>query len=389
MIAQIAALIDLRGRTFPDAVAAWQRREGLPPDGVLGAPTWARMKPRLKPPAPPGARTIPRAAREFFVPRAAAALTSGQFGLAFDPFLAGASVPKDAIEAMAASPSFKKFAKVLDDRCVALADVASTEVVESGRIVKGRRAKRTVLDVAGHPTFSAYVPFGAIDSEVDQDRIVIHVNPGAPADHWVVQMALATARAHAWLTRRPRTPAPKSNIQMSVQLEGRSLREADAIVFQVFLSSRTFKGRKRPGGLEISTGLLQREFFPSEFRHSVLEHWVLSEFAAEDIARHKRGAAEIKTAKAEADAVRLEARGLDDYLFDPVLLAEDPKSGLFAPLSTDLAELRLILRVIDARWKHLGTNVGMGAMERLREEHQEAFFRGVVKYEPLARTPMP
>jgi hypothetical protein len=396
---QVAALLSLRGRTFPEAVARWQKSEGLVPDGVLGPRTWSRMRVRLRSaaagaggrgsalasPLAGGGPPAEREYREYFVPQAGAALSPGQFGLAFDPLLSAAGVPRDVIVAVAASPTFKSMARALDGKYVALSDVAARETVDNGVIVKGGRNGRRVLEAAGHPSFGTFVPMGDIDADVDQDRVVIHVAPGAPREHWVVQLALGAARAHGWITRKPRVAGAADNIRNAVRREARNLIEADRIIAQVFAAA--FKGRTppaplAPGRLEDVERDVERGFHPSEWLRTGLEHWVLSEFAAAEMAARKLTLADTKRLKAEADRVVLADRRLDDYLWDPLVFFLDRPSGLFVPFASEYAEQRFLLRVLDARWKTLGNiaTTPLGDVRRMREDHQQAFFRDVIRY---------
>lgn len=180
---QIANILNLRGRSFPEAVADWQKSQGLPPDGVLGPRSWSRMAPRLK----------GETEREYF--ESEVRLTAGAVGLAFDPLLVHGKVPTDVVPALNLAKRFQEIAKKLDDVYVAQPDL-STETVEAGVIVtspdRKRRGKRVLL-VSGDPLFTRFAPFGSIETDVDQDTIIIHAPPSAPSDHWVSQIALGTA----------------------------------------------------------------------------------------------------------------------------------------------------------------------------------------------------
>lgn len=75
-------------------------------------------------------------------------------------------------------------------------------------------------------------------------------------------------------------------------------------------------------------------------------------------------------------------RRLGDYLLDPDMVFVAHPSGVFSPLSSDYAEQRLVLRILNERWKELGT-----LSQERREEHRSAFFREVVDYRPIAKRP--
>lgn len=380
-LSRIAGLVDLRGRSFPEAVARWQSGQGLRPDGVLGPQTWARMKPRLAEVAQRRAGGAVRPQREHENGGTRPKLDGGSLGRAFDPFLAAASVPDDVIRAVAASKAFKDLAKVISDTYVAWPDVGTADTVEAGVLVKGK-TRTPVLDVAGHPSFSRFAPFGGIDNDVERDTIAIHAIPQAPAGHWVAQIALGTARAHTWIKRGKYDPAtPTSNIRSAIRREWRSQVDADHIVDTVFSASKEFKGQKRPPVMEMSEESIEREMYPSELLHTGLEHCVLSEFATAVMVRKKIGEADIKKLKAEADAVVIADRALDDYLLDPLLLVHDRSTGLFAPLS-EYAEERFILRLLHARWKQVGhiATASIGTLRTKREEHRDAFFQFQAKY---------
>jgi hypothetical protein len=378
----IARLLDLRSAPFADALARWQKREGLAADGVLGPATWTRMKGRLD--VPPGVRRTVEPRREYFTPQAGVALSPGQFGLAFDQFFASASVPQDVIRALAASPTLKDKAKVLDAKYVAASDVSSTETIDGGVIAKGGRRGRPVLAVVSNPNLSAFVPYGAVDGHGGVD--VIHVRPpsGAP-EEWVVPVALAVARAHAWITRKPRVAGSANlNIKQSVKREALALIDVDRIVSQVF--AKSFKGSKAPpalapGKLEDVERDVERGFHPSDLRHTGLEHWVAEELATAARVARKLTLADIERLRAHADGVPID-RNLESYLFDPFPLFQDPQTGLFIPFDSEYADQRFILRILHARWTSMGdvSRAPLQDVERMREDHASAFFQGVVRY---------
>lgn len=379
----IARLLNLRSAPFADALAAWQKREGLTPDGVLGPATWARLKLRLD--LPSAAPRTSAARREYFTPQAGAALSPGQFGLAFDQFFTSARVPQDVIRALAASPSLKTMTKALDAKYVAASDVAASETVEDGVIGKGSRRRRPVLAVLGNTAFSTFIPYGAVDGSAAVDVIAVHTPSDGSSEQWVLPVAIGTARAHAWITRKARVSGSANlNIRQSIRREALARIEADRVVTQVF--DKAFKGRKppaplAPGRLADVERDVEQHFHPSEFRHTGLEHWVLDEFATADRVAKKMTFADIEKQRNQADRVPID-RNLESYLSDPFPLFQDPGTGLFIPFDSAYADQRFILRVIHARWTTLGdvSRASIGDVRTMREDHESTFFEGAIRY---------
>ncbi len=236
--------------------------------------------------------------------------------------------------------------------------------------------------MAGHPSFSRFAPFRGIDNDVDRDTIAIHAVPSAPSSHWIAQIALGTARAHTWIKRGKYDPDETIvNIRRAIKREWRSQVDADHIVDTVFLSSKEFKGQKRPPTMEMTEESIERELYSSEMLHTGLEHCVLSEFATAAMVRKKLGSADIKSLKAQADAVVIADRALDDYLVDPFPLVHDRPTGLYVPLP-EYAEERFILRLLHERWKQVGdfATASIGDLRTKREEHRDAFFQFQAQY---------
>jgi hypothetical protein len=382
-VPRIARLLDLRGVTFPAAVARWQTSQGMPASGVIDSATWLRMQARIR--SGSGMQSSRGPQREYDRPTVVGvALTKGQLGRAFAQPLALAKVPDEVILAVAGSATFKEMARALEDKYVALSEVKSSETVDGGAIVKGDRTGKRVLLVALDPGFSQFTTLGAIDSDVDQDTIVLHFPPDASMAHWVAQIALGTARAHGWITRKKRTDNANINILADKKREAQSLREADRIVYQAFRSAG-LKGEAKPGLMApIPPDILfEREMYPSARLHTVLEHLVLTEFATEDIVKSKLGPADIRKQKAVADAVPIGARPLDHYISDTIPLFLEPVTGLFVPLDSPYAEQRAVLRVIDARWKELPDLTAAAKVRERQEDHQVAFFQGKIGYSKI------
>ena len=369
--------IDVRRQSFPQAVAAWQRAHGLPADGVIGPGTWARMQ--------SGARRM--AERELDVPREYdVLLTKGQVGKAFAEPLKLTKAPDDVISAIASSKTFQNQAKAIEAKYVALADVAADETVEDGTITKGKRATKPVLAVSVDRTFSAFATVGSIDSMVDQDTIILQLPDSPSTAEWVQQIALGTARAFQWVTRKNRSDDGNVNILNAVKRDMMALQDADIIVGQAF-ASRELKGQKKPPPMEGLLDNFHRAMYGSQFLHTGLEHHVLNEFATQEIIRKKLKRSEIKAFKIAADALDINARNLVDYLSDPSPLFVTTTGGSSVPLDSKYAEQRAVLRVLDARWKALNiAKAEVKDVAEMLEDHQAAFFQGVIRYRPM-KTP--
>jgi hypothetical protein len=378
---RVVQLIDLRRQSFPQAVAAWQRSHGLPADGVIGPGTWARMQQG-------GARRVTE--REVDVPREYdVLLTKGQVGKAFARSLKFTSAPDDVINAIASSKTFQEKVKAIEAKYVALDDVAADETVVDGTITSGKRAKKPVLAVSVDRTFSAFATVGSIDSMVEQDTIILQLPDSPSTAELVQQIALGTARAYQWVTRRNRSDEPNANILNALKRDMLALQDADIIVGQAY-ASKELKGQKKPPGLEGLPENFQRAPYGSQFLHTGLEHHVLNEFATGEIIKSKLTRNDIRRAKVAADALDITARPLADYISDPSPLFVTTTGGSPVQLDSKYAEQRAVLRVLDARWKTLGdiAKAEIGVVTGMLEDHQAAFFQGVIRY-PKLKTPRP
>jgi len=378
---QIARLLDVRGRTFPQALAVWQHAHGLAADGVLGPGTWTRMQQQLR--LGPAASVQRSTEREDAPPAEYERLTKGQLGKAFAEPLTLTKVSDDVITAIASSKTFQDMAKAIEAKYVALADVTADETVEDGMIVKGKRAKKPVLMVSVDPSFSMFATAGSIDSDVDQDTIVLHLPDTAGTAEWVQQIALGTARAFQWVTRKKRADDANTNIRNALQRDLIALQDADRVVFQAY-SSKPLKGQKRPPDMERPPERFEREMYGSQFRHTALEHHVLNEFAAQDIIASKLKHSDIRNLKGVADAINIKARPLVAYISDPEPLFEPVGGGSPVKLDSKYATQRAVLRVINARWQELG-DIASAPFRDVREmldDHRSGFFQGVINYRP-------
>jgi hypothetical protein len=374
---RVVQSIDLRRRSFPQAVAAWQRAHGLPADGVIGPGTWARMQ------LSGGRRVTERevdAPREYDV-----LLTRGQVGKAFARPLKLIKAPDAVINAIASSKTFQDQAKAIEAKYVALADVTADETVEDGTITKGKRATKPVLEVAVDPGFSAFATVGSIDSMVEQDTIILQLPESPSTAEWVQQIALGTARAFQWVTRKNRSDDANVNILNALKRDMLALQDADIIVGQAY-ASKELKGQKKPPPMEGLPDNFHRAMYGSQFRHTGLEHHVLNEFATQEIIRKKLRRSDIKAFKIAADALDIKARNLVDYLSDPSPLFVTTSGGSPVPLDSKYAEQRAVLRVIDARWKTLGDKAELKEISEMLEDHQAAFFQGVIRYRSMKST---
>ena len=264
-------------------------------------------------------------------------------------------------------------------------DVAADETVEDGTITKGKRATKPVLEVAVDPAFSAFATVGSIDSMVEQDTIILQLPDSPSTAEWVQQIALGTARAFQWVTRKNRSDDANVNILNALKRDMMALQDADIIVSQAF-ASKELKGQKKPPPMEGLPDNFHRAMYGSQFRHTGLEHHVLNEFATQEIIRKKLRRSEIKAFKIAADALDIKARDLVDYLSDPSPLFVTTSGGSAVPLDSKYAEQRAVLRVIDARWKALGDKAELKEISEMLEDHQAAFFQGVIRYRPMKST---
>lgn len=366
------------------------------------------------------------------------AVSTGEFGRALlwftDEHCVHASVPK----LLAKSKTFMACVVVLDRRYLALQGQALCRHSTAGGdwmrdfapnaggvLTKGPFAGRRVLTTGSSRDGSLFSPAGSVDNAYPYDFIIIRLPDGIDPDgkhrtggstgsarvvsQWLAAIAHETVHAHNLVTATGAAPAT-SALRIAAALrdeaatratEARILAEIAATTAGAFLKASI-------RGLTGSTAVwrIQRDFFPGSDRRTYLEHFVLNERMLDAIRREKLKPADVERIDKEVDAIDLKHRPLDRNLTDPFPIYYDPgvpagKAGgsgistkaLFKTIATDYGKFRFWLRVIDARWKALEARLGgmpapgAAAREAVGQEHANAFFDGIVRYDAIPPTP--
>lgn len=379
-----------------DAVADWQNKQTpkMSVDGTIGPATWARMR----------AAGVLKA-REWQNLRCnTTPVTNGEFGTALKWFASMHCVPNDVARLLKGSSTFMTIATDLDARYIAQVgpdieffaipddwetrwgvsqDGVLTKGIYRGFNVKGRRVLWFSMSHDG----SSFSPADSAEYRHSFDTIwlqppAVNAPPGETPSatelgRWIENIAHEST--HAWhRVKSSKAPAAKliDRICGSI-LEEISTRKTEAkIVAEV---RATTLGKALLKSFVPTTGAtdpaeVERDPFPSNLHRTYLEHFVLMALLAEAGPREKLDATAIDKKNKEAD--RIPVTGWRDRKF-----------------ASDYSKLLYWLRVIDFRWRKLeelrkpGTAAFDQAKEQVLHEHANAFFGGIVHYDPVGGAP--
>jgi hypothetical protein len=373
---------------FALAVAEWQSKHGLNPNGILNSTTFSQMRAAgaLK-----GSSWWNRNCKTTPV-------SNGEFGTALKHFTSTYCVPDDVPKLLKGSTSFLQIVNQLDQKYIARVgpDVELIEIPEDwetvwgatadGRMTKGTHRGfsvigRRMIEILQDFNNSHFSPAGSLEGNALIDTIWIRQPPNAATGvgqkvdaaeigDWIGNIAHESFHAFRRVTRTG-PPAAKlvDRVRDAIAEEILTRQTEAKIVSEIKKTAdggkilKTFIPPKQP----TSEAAVQRDFFPSKLRRTYLEHFLLGELMFEAIRREKLDPIDIQKRDSEVEKL--------------------PLAGWRArKFSSDYSRLRFALRVIDFRWRQAEKlqKPNTPGFERLKEqvliEHANAFFGGLIAY---------
>jgi hypothetical protein len=336
-------------------------------------------------------------------------VSNGEFGNALALFARNAGLPNAVPWLLTQSAAFNAIVQTLDGKYVHL-DGPTVPVSwgidwapdADGVLTKGPHAGQRMVLVRVSVGGTFFTPWASPDFTHSADTIVIETPSlgAAPLDQrglWLERIVHESIHAHRHVTGLRRSGAtPAQRISAAIDDEIATRQQEGAIVNDLRTRFPNF-GRYQPTTGSLVPAEVERDFFSGALRLSYLEHFVLGERL--DAARRKLEAAfvpnkrsrtatdEISAYNAFVDRIPLEKRPLASYLVpDPIFTRPDRDQP--ARFLLDYPRIRLIRRVIDARWRSVPGIDRRNAhrdpdVEKMRQEHARLFFAGLASYTRL------
>jgi hypothetical protein len=344
-------------------------------------------------------------------------VSNGEFGKALAHFARDAGLPNTVPWLLRQSAAFNAIVKVLDAKYLHFerpgglpsqwGDVWAVGL--DGVFTKGPHVGRRMLSIRKVGEGTVFESVFSADNPDPMDVIRIETPSSRPsaldrAGEWLERIVHESIHAHRHvLGLRSSGSTPAERIQGSIEDEIETRKKEGQIVNDLRKRFPKF-GRYEPTTGSTARGEVERDFFPGRLRLTYLEHFVLIERLKEarekleatfvQNKRSRNAAEEIAAYDAFVDRIPLEKNPLESYMVaDPVFTRPDrDKSARFA---VDYPRLRLIRRIIGARWRSvqdLALNVPGNPklqqtrrdhIEKMRQEHARLFFADLAGYTKL------
>ena len=340
-----------------------------------------------------------------------------EFRGALAQFAAGNDVPANVLTWLSQSPTYVQILNALDAKYVNLNHVkqgpADTGIPmswgldwaanDAGVFTKGPKPGRRMISIKLSPLGqgSYFSPHGNPEnpSGVAGDLIFLEYPPSHPPNRdkpvtleergqWIERIVHESV--HAWrhvLGSRRAGDTSFDRIRSGIDDEAKTREWERKIVGQIRQNVPAFAGY-RPTTGSVERWAVQRDFFPGQLRRTYLEHFVLNERLFTARTRHPD--TDIKKYDEFVAQIELSKRSLDSYLEDSPRFV-NPRNGKISVFQQEYPNLRLALRVIDARWRSVKDIAQRDlyrdpVLEKMREAHAKAFFNGLAIYSWLPQT---
>jgi len=333
-------------------------------------------------------------------------VTAAQFRLALME-----RVPKEVINLLDKSKTFKKMGGQLDKRYVYLGLPHRLSVVrnfdpDTGVVKGGGWNGRRVITI-DHSTpnthFEPYNPLKSTGTNADVIFITIHLKEypttaksftATELTEWISRIAHETTHAHNFLFRKTLPPTAKVADRIRDRIEEEvSTRQTEVDIISEIkstpLGSSKLKDSIEPPDVQpnvlkvyATPYVVERSFPERAVCQTYLEGFVLEELTKDTIRQEKLSKEDIIEKDKEVDSkIPLVLKSLDDFLRKPSLVTSELR------LSSEYSKLRAFGHVITAHWKRLSdqhpSGVDFRAKELVLESHARAFFGGVISYTPV------
>jgi hypothetical protein len=263
-----------------------------------------------------------------------------------------------------------------------------------GVFTKGTYKGRRFFDVEYSSNGTYFAPYGSPDNSIGSD--VIYLEPPDPHrqrgaytldenGRWVELIAHESVHAFrrvSGLRRSGKTAGDR--IQSGIDDEIATRKAEGKIVGEIRKKSKKFR-KYTPTTGSTDRWAVERDFFPGQQKRTYLEHFVLSE-------RLQAAWAPLSGDEVDADDKLVARIDLGKHKLAHYVTANptyvDPDTGKETSFKSRYACVRFMMRVIDARWRAIRDLDSRdlyhdAGLEKCRQQHADAFFKGLASYTPV------
>ncbi len=303
------------------------------------------------------------------------------------------------------SPTFMLMARELDRHYVACATAEGTGSWESawepsgdGVLTRGPFVGRRVLaisDLTASGTGTRFERAGSPEIAPTGCHLCdfISIEPGTVTE---IAERVAHETTHAFnrvtlFVKLPPNATRAERISAAIDEEVQTRKQVNTILTEIETAS---KGKRSFARSPTERWVVERDFFPGTRRRTYLEHFVFSDLIREQVTFQKLDEPAIKALNRQVDGLKL-GKPLQVFLNTefPADHTVDSESKIVPGAVGPYFELRLVLRVISARWKEFlefefsEEAREKEAREKVLQDHARAFFPK--KPEEIRYTPRP
>ena len=335
-------------------------------------------------------------------------LTSGEFGTEFKSFTDERKLPLQLVTLLRTSATFMRMARELDRHYVAFHTAPKSwqskwKPSGDGVLTSGPFLGRRVLAISGlaSETGNRFVQPGLPENFTSAcptcDFIFIDAGFGGDTIKIAeITESVAHETTHAFNRvarpiKLPSNATRAERITAAIDEELETRKQTNEILSEIKSAS---KGKIDFVRASTERWAVERAFFPGMHRRTYLEHFVFSDLIREQVEFQKADEKAIEAWNRQVDGLRL-GKPLDVFLNTefPVDHTVDPESRIVPGAVGAYFELRLVLRVISARWNETlklefsDDSAFEKAKEKVLQDHARAFFPR--KPEEIRYTPRP
>jgi hypothetical protein len=325
-------------------------------------------------------------------------VSSGGFGQALLHYAKEWAIHDDVFSLLKKSPTFMGCVKILDGKYLdgRVVNTGDLSFDGDGVISKGSHAGgRLIYFVNG--VGSVFQRFGSPDNGYDGDVIRIERAPGTgdptartnatlDTKGWMVQRIAheATHAARRLLGQRAPGKTAAERIRAAIGDESETRKTERLIIDEIKKKSAAFAAYQ-PDIRSPDPGAVERDIISGDQRRTYLEEFVLGELLTSAAA--KLTSQQIRQCDEIVGRIALGRPPYTSFLTLTPQFA-NPSGGQLTRFRLEYPNVRLALRVIDARWRSVADLdqrdiLHDPALETMRQEHAKAFFGNLAQYTAL------